>query len=47
VPVLQLTVFLLGDIVVRVLSSGVINVLRLIRVLILAALSVNLVLSAG
>jgi multiple antibiotic resistance protein len=39
-------VFLLGDVLVRVLGSSVINVLRRIMGLVLAALSVNLVLTA-
>jgi multiple antibiotic resistance protein len=47
VLVLLLAVFLLGDILVRVLGSGVINVLRRIMGLVLAALSVNLVLNAA
>jgi multiple antibiotic resistance protein len=46
VLVLLLAVFLLGDVLVRVLGSGVINVLRRIMGLVLAALSVNLVLTA-
>lgn len=46
VLVLLLVVFLLGDVVVRVLGDGVINVLRRIMGLVLAALSVNLVLTA-
>jgi multiple antibiotic resistance protein len=46
VLVLLLAVFLLGDVLVRVLGSGVINVLRRITGLVLAALSVNLVLNA-
>jgi multiple antibiotic resistance protein len=41
-----LTVFLLGDVLTRVLGSGGTNVLRRIMGLILAALSVNLVLGA-
>ena len=46
VLVLLLAVFLLGDVLVRVLGRGVINVLRRIMGLVLAALSVNLVLNA-
>jgi multiple antibiotic resistance protein len=46
VLVLLLAVFLLGDVLMRVLGSGVIDVLRRIMGLVLAALSVNLVLSA-
>jgi multiple antibiotic resistance protein len=46
VLVVLLAVFLLGDVLVRVLGSSVINVLRRIMGLVLAALSVNLVLTA-